>query len=99
MLYFAVERNSPKISSMLCEAGADPSQKYRLSDLATEPIPLLAYTILRTEHDISDTTDSLVALVAKDADPEDVPKDMWHDCLKVPLKDKADLVYAANAPD
>ena len=99
ILYFAVERNSPEILSMLCEAGADPSQKYRPSDLATAPMPLLAYTILRAEYDMSDTTDSLVALVAKGADPEDVPKDMWHDYLKAPLKDKADLVDAANAPD
>ena len=84
---------------MLCEAGADPSQKYRPSDLATAPIPLLAYTVLRAEYDMLDTTDSLVALVAKGAGPKDVPKDMWHDYLKAPLKDKADPIDAASAPD
>ena len=43
ILYFAAERNSPEVLSMLCKAGADPSQKYRPLDLATAPIPLLAY--------------------------------------------------------
>ena len=99
ILYFAVERNSPEILSMLCEAGADPSQKYRPSDLGTAPIPLLAYTVLRAENDMSDTTDLLVAFVAKGADPKDVPKDMWHDYLKAPLKDKADPIDAVSASD
>lgn len=99
ILYFAVERNSQEILSMLCEAGRDASQKYRPSDLATAPIPLLAYTVTRAENDMSDTTDSLVALIAKGADFKDVPKDMWHDYLKAPLKDKADPIDAASAPD
>ena len=99
ILYFAVERNSPEILSMLCEAGADPSQKYRSSDLATAPIPLLSYTVMRAEYDMLDTTDLLVALVAKGADPKDVPKNMWHDYLKAPLKDKADQIDAASAPN
>lgn len=99
ILYFAVERNSPEILSMLCKAGADPSQKYRPLDLATAPIPLLAYTVMRAEYDMSDTTDSLVAFVAKGADPKDVPKDMWHEYLKAPLKDIADRIDATNAPN
>ena len=88
ILYFAVEGNSPEILSMLCEAGADPSQRYRPLDPAIAPIPLLAYTVMRAEYDMSDTTDSLVALVAKGGDPKNVPKDMWHDYLKAPLKEK-----------
>ena len=99
ILYFAAERNSPEILSMLCKAGADPSQRYRPLDLATAPIPLLAYTVMRAEYDMSDTTDSIVTLIAKGADPKDVPKDMWHEYLKAPLKDKADRIDAAIAPD
>ena len=104
ILYFAVERNSPELVSMLCKAGADPSQDYDQDDdhlgppAATIPIPLLAYAVMRAEYDISDTTDSIVALIAKGADPEDVPKDMWHQYLKAPLKDIARPINIANWP-
>lgn len=54
---------------------------------------------MRAEYDMSDTTDSLVTLIAKGADPKDVPKDMGHEYLKAPHKDKADRIDAANAQD
>ncbi len=98
ILYFAVERNSPEILSMLCKAGADPSQRYVPLGLPAATIPLLAYAVMRAEYDISDTTDSIVALIAKGADPKDVPEDMWHQYLKAPLKDKAESIGTANSP-
>ena len=98
ILYFAVERNSPEVVSMLCNAGADPSQKYLPLGLPAAPIPVLAYAVMRAEYDMSDTTDCIVALIAKGADPKDVPKDMWQEYLKAPLKDKANPTDAANAP-
>ena len=53
---------------------------------------------MRAEYDMSDTTDSIVALIAKGADPKDVPKDMWQEYLKAPLKDKAEPIDTANFP-
>ena len=98
ILYFAVERNSPEILSMLCKARADPSQKYDPLGMSAATIPLLAYAVMRAEYDLSDTTDSIVALVAKGADPRDIPKDMWHVYVKAPLKDKAEPIDTANSP-
>ena len=59
-------------------------------------MPLLVYAVMRAEYDMSDTTDAIVALIAKGADPNDVPKDMWHEYLKAPLKDQAEPINAAN---
>ena len=42
-------------------------------------IPLLAYTIMGSEYSLSDTTDSLVALLAVGANPRYIPRDMWCD--------------------
>ena len=98
ILYFAVERNSPEIVSMLCKAGADPSQRYEPLRMPAETIPLLAYAVMRAECDLSDTTDSIVALVAKGADPTDIPKDMWHEYVKAPLKDIAEPTDTSGSP-
>ena len=72
---------------LLCHAGATPSQNISLhgSDIF---LPLLPYTILSAEHELADTTEALVALLARGVSPLDVPKDMWHDYLKAPTKDK-----------
>ena len=74
ILFFAVERNSPRIVTILCQRGAD-------MDCRLEPsgIPLLAYTIMGSEYSLSDTTDSLVALLAVGANPRYIPRDMWCD--------------------
>ena len=98
ILYFAVQRNSPEILSMLCKAGADPGQKYSPLGMPATTIPLLAYAVMRAEYDLSDTTDLIVALVAKGADPDDVPKDMWYKYLKAPIKDKAEPTDTADSP-
>lgn len=98
ILYLAVERNSPEIVSMLCRAGADPSQKYDPLGMPAATIPLLAYAVMRAECDLSDTTDLIVALVAKGADPNDVPRDMWQKYLKAPVKDTAEPIDPANSP-
>ena len=98
ILYFAVERNSPDILNMLCKAGADPDQRYDHLGMPAARIPLLAYAVMRAECDMSDTTDSIVALLAKDADPKDVPKDMWQEYLKAPLNDKVEPIDTATYP-
>ena len=84
--------------SMLCEAGADPSQKYEPLGMPAETIPLLAYAVMRAEDDLSDTTDSIVALLAKGADPKAIPKDMWHDYVKASLKEIAEPMDTSNSP-
>lgn len=82
VLFFAVEQNSPEIVRVLCKAGADPSKN-------SEPagLPLLAYTILSAEHDLSDTTDTLIALLAERANPNQLPGSLWKAPLKAPRAD------------
>ena len=74
VLFFAAERNSPEIVTMLCQKGADMDRR-----LEPSGIPLLAYTIISSEYSLSDTTDTLVALLAMGASPRDIPRDMWCD--------------------
>lgn len=81
ILFFAIERNSPEIIRILCRAGADPSQT-----VVHTRLPVLAYCILSAEYELSDTTDSLFALLAMGADPFDLPRDMWCDYIKAPHK-------------
>lgn len=87
VLYFAVERNSPAIVRLLCNAGAQPSQRMRPLGLAIIRLPILAYSILSAEYDLSDTTDTLVTLLAMGANPCDIPSDMWGRYLVAPTKD------------
>ncbi|KAL8817298.1 MAG: hypothetical protein Q9191_008173 [Dirinaria sp. TL-2023a] len=89
ILFFAVEQNSPEIVRVLCKAGADPSKK-------AEPwaLPLLAYTILSSENSLSDTTDTLIALLAEGARPEQLSSDMYESPLRPP---KAEAPTGADA--
>lgn len=82
ILFYAVEQNSPELVRVLCKAGADPGRK-------SEPtaIPLLAYTIISAEYSISDTTDTLLALLAEGAHPSQIPTDMFEAPLKAPKAD------------
>lgn len=88
ILYFAAERNSPEIVRILCHAGAKPSNSIGLCGYAVFSLPLLPYTILSAEHKLTDTTETVVALLAMGADPHNVPKDMWQNYLKAPTKNK-----------
>ena len=74
ILFFAAERNSPEIVTMLCQKGAGVDRRPEPSG-----IPLLAYTIISSEYSLSDTTDTLVALLSMGANPRDIPRDMWYD--------------------
>ena len=74
ILFFAAERNSPEIATMLCQRGADMDRR-----LEPSGIPLLAYTIMSSEYSLVDTTDTLVAMLAMGANRRDIPRDMWCD--------------------
>ena len=74
IMFFAAERNSPELMAMLCQRGADVDGRAEPSG-----IPLLAYTIMSAEYNLSDTTNTLVALLAMGANPSDIPRDMWCD--------------------
>ena len=87
VLYFAAERNSPQIVRLLCHAGAQPEQRITTDGATASGLPLLPYSILSAEYQLSDTTDAVVALLAMGADPHGVPQDMWQDYLKPPAKD------------
>ena len=92
ILFFAVERNSPEVVNMLCQRGAN-------ADGRAEPsgIPLLVYTIMSAEYNLSDTTDTLVALLAMGAHPSDVPRDMWCNYVTSPKIDGPNTSQAENA--
>ena len=92
ILYFAVERNSPDVIRVLCEAGADPSLRVFASDAAAG-FPVLSYAILSAEYAVSDTTDTIIALLSGGANPQDVPQDMWQDYIKAP---SISMTYAPN---
>lgn len=86
ILYFAAERNSPRIVRMLCRAGAKPSHNINPYGSSISRIPLLPYTILSAEYKLVDTTETVIALLAMGASPYQVPKDMWQDYIKAPTK-------------
>ncbi|KAL9600855.1 MAG: hypothetical protein Q9219_002897 [cf. Caloplaca sp. 3 TL-2023] len=47
-------------------------------------MPILAYCIISAEYELSDTTDSLLTLLAMGANPYDLPQDMWCNCIETP---------------
>ena len=79
ILYFAAERNSPELMRILNRAGAS-------LDRRTQPtmLPLLACTVLSAEYELSDTTDTLITLLALGAKPTDIPRDLWANPLQAP---------------
>ncbi|KAL8684222.1 MAG: hypothetical protein Q9224_006511, partial [Gallowayella concinna] len=81
ILFFAVERNCPSLVRLLCRAGADAGQPAKPSKL-----PILAYCIMVAEYQLSDTTDTLFALLAMGADPYALPQDMWYEYIRNPTK-------------
>ena len=89
ILYFAAERNSPEIVRLLCKSGARPNNSEWLSPLNEPTIPLLSYTIMVAERDLSDTTGTVLALLSSGAKSDDVPRDMWENYVITPTKDFA----------
>lgn len=80
-LFYSIERKSPQLLRMLCEAGADPNCRSYPSRLT-----LLCYIVMSAEYELVDMTDCLVAALAMGADPEGIPRDMWVDYLKSPAR-------------
>lgn len=99
ILYFAVERNSPDIVRILCEAGAKPEQRMRPSGISIIRVPLLAYAVFSAEYDLSDTNKTVIILLAMGAYPGDVPNDMWEDYLKAPIKEIPGRVVIGDMED
>ena len=79
ILFFAVECNSPQLVSLLCRFGAGTGDRAYPSGL-----PVLAYSVIRAEYDVSDTTETLIALLAAGASSTDIPKDMWQPYIEPP---------------
>ena len=92
ILFFAAERNSPEIVNMLCQRGATAAGRAEPSG-----IPLLAYTVMSAEYNLSDTTDILIALLAMGASPNDLPRDMWCDYVTSPKNDSPNDSQAEDA--
>ncbi|KAL8823713.1 MAG: hypothetical protein Q9191_005612 [Dirinaria sp. TL-2023a] len=81
ILFFAVERNSPKLIKLLCSLGACSKQRALLSKL-----PVLAYAVISAENQVLDTTPTVIALLASGANPRDIPEEMWRDYRKSPAR-------------
>lgn len=86
ILYFAAEANSPEIVRILCKAGADPNLRI-LPFGSRSCLTILSYTVLSAEYALSDTTDTVLALLAMGACPSQVPRDMWENYLAAPRRD------------
>jgi len=81
ILFFVVERNSPELISILATLGASIQDRSLPSDL-----PILAYTVISAEYEVSDTTQTMIALLAEGANPYELPVEMWEDYLKSPSR-------------
>ncbi len=99
ILYFAVERNAPEIVRILCDAGAQPDQRMRSSGTSIIRVPLLAYAIFSAEYDLLDTNQTVITLLAMGANPSDVPRDMWEDYMKSPIKDNRSQLVDGETDD
>lgn len=86
ILYYAAEANSPEIIRMLCKAGADPNLRC-IPFGSRSCLTVLAYTVLSAEYTLSDTTDTVLALLAMGACPSQIPRDLWEDYLAAPKRD------------
>ena len=93
ILFFAVEHNSPELVRLLCRAGADPRKPARLLN----NLPVLAYCIMTAEYNLSDTTDTLSALLAMGADPYDLPQDLWCNYIQTPTRAGPELPEGQTA--
>lgn len=49
-------------------------------------LPLLVYTVISAEHEVLDTTQTLIAVLAAGSSPYDLPDDVWKDYLKSPSR-------------
>lgn len=78
-LYYAVEKNSSKILSLLLQSGLDPHELHKEFHL-----PLLAFAIIHGYREAVDTTDTMRILLAHGVDPKIIPKDMWINILETP---------------
>lgn len=86
ILFFAAEANSPEIVRILCKAGADPNMRI-LPFGAWTCLTVLSYAVLSAEYGLSDTTDTVLALLAMGACPSQIPSDLWQDYMAPPRRD------------
>lgn len=74
-----MERNSPKLLSLLLSYEANPETKHSAFKL-----PVLAYAVVYGHREAIDTTELVRILLAAGVNPRIIPVDMWQDFLKEP---------------
>lgn len=62
-------------------------------------VPLLAYAVFSAEYDLLDTNQTVITLLAMGANPTDVPKDMWEDYMKAPIKENPSQLLDGETED
>ncbi|KAF2831746.1 P-loop containing nucleoside triphosphate hydrolase protein, partial [Ophiobolus disseminans] len=78
-LYYAAERNSGELITVLLQHGADAK-----SPKTTFSLPLIAYAIIHGHIDAVDTSEVVKLLLAAGYDPTTIPMDMWSKFLETP---------------
>jgi ATP-dependent Clp protease ATP-binding subunit ClpB len=78
-LYYAVERNSPGLLSILLQNGINPHKWYK-----GFPLPVIAFAIVHGHHEAVDTTGVVRLLLAFGVDPKVIPMDIWQNFLQSP---------------
>ena len=79
--FFAVERSCPILIGLLCTAGASHNVRMR-----PPKILVIALAIVSRKFEITGSTDGVIKLLAMDADPGQILKDLWQEPLNAPRK-------------
>jgi ATP-dependent Clp protease ATP-binding subunit ClpB len=83
-LYYAIERNSPEVMSLLLQHGTNPNTSYKAFKL-----PVLAFAIFQGHREANDSTEIVRVLLAAGANPQIIPIDMWEQYLETPRRSLA----------
>ena len=79
ILFFAIEQGSLDMIRILVKAGANLEAR-----TSNWQIPVLAYTVLHSDINKTDTTEIFKLLLALGANPNQIPEDMWKSYIDGP---------------
>lgn len=78
VLYYAIERNSLEVVTLLLDYGYNPE----VGTDAAHFIPALAFAVIHGHIHLQDTTAIVKLLLAGGADPKTIPQDIWRNYLQ-----------------
>lgn len=93
-LFAAVEARRLDVFRLLLHLGADSNEK-----IMPQRIPIMGFAILDAAKDENDMTDFVVALLARGANPQSIPRHMWTEYISTPCRGSRDLVQKGEDLD